>query len=106
MAPKTGIAASRRAILSGDRSWIPDALCAQTGPDDHSWFPAKGGSTSEAKRLCNGHTKPNGYEVDPCPVKEQCLAYALGLGIREGVWGGLGERQRRRLARSQERGAA
>jgi len=28
------------------------ALCAQTGPDDETWFPLEGGSVRDAKRIC------------------------------------------------------
>lgn len=36
-----------------------------------------------------------------CPVKEDCLSYALANDIDHGVWGGLTERQRRAVARRQ-----
>ena len=67
-----------------DLSWQEAALCAQTDPD--AFFPEKGGSTREAKRVCLG-----------CEVQAECLAYALEHGERFGIWGGLSERERRRL---------
>ena len=66
--------------------WQQDALCAQTDPE--AFFPEKGGSTREAKRICVG-----------CTVKSECLEYALGHDERFGIWGGLSERERRRLKR-------
>lgn len=66
--------------------WMDDALCAQTGPMDFTYFPGKGGSTATAKRVCAG-----------CPVVAQCLAY--GLDEPHGVWGGLSEKERRRVRR-------
>nr|MDQ3611070.1 WhiB family transcriptional regulator [Actinomycetota bacterium] len=51
--------------------------------------PEKGGSTREAKRICVG-----------CDVKGDCLEYALGQDERFGIWGGLSERERRRLKRA------
>ena len=63
------------------------ALCAQTDPE--AFFPEKGGSTREAKRICVG-----------CEVKGECLEYALGSDERFGIWGGLSERERRRLKRA------
>jgi WhiB family transcriptional regulator, redox-sensing transcriptional regulator len=66
--------------------WQEQALCAQTDPE--AFFPEKGGSTREAKRICVG-----------CEVKGDCLEYALGHDERFGIWGGLSERERRRLKR-------
>lgn len=66
--------------------WQDRALCAQTDPE--AFFPEKGGSTREAKRICHG-----------CEVKAECLEYALGNDERFGIWGGLSERERRRLKR-------
>ena len=67
-----------------EMSWQERALCAQTDPE--SFFPEKGGSTREAKRVCTG-----------CEVKGDCLEYALENDERFGIWGGLSERERRRL---------
>ena len=67
-------------------AWQEEALCAQTDPE--AFFPEKGGSTREAKRICVG-----------CDVKAECLEYALANDERFGIWGGLSERERRRLRR-------
>jgi hypothetical protein len=67
-----------------------DAICAQTDPE--SFFPARGGSTREAKRVCIGSKTKEG-----CPARERCLKYALDNDERFGVWGGLSERERRKL---------
>ncbi|TFV58667.1 WhiB family transcriptional regulator [Mycobacterium sp. PS03-16] len=69
-----------------DDQWQERALCAQTDPE--AFFPEKGGSTREAKRICQG-----------CEVKDACLEYALAHDERFGIWGGLSERERRRLKR-------
>lgn len=69
-----------------DEDWYERALCPQTDPD--AFFPEKGGSTKEAKKICLG-----------CPVKQQCLQWALDNDERFGIWGGLSERERRRLKR-------
>jgi WhiB family transcriptional regulator, redox-sensing transcriptional regulator len=66
--------------------WQERALCAQTDPE--AFFPEKGGSTREAKRICLG-----------CEVRDACLDYALAHDERFGIWGGLSERERRRLKR-------
>jgi WhiB family redox-sensing transcriptional regulator len=69
-----------------DEEWQERALCAQTDPE--AFFPEKGGSTREAKRICQG-----------CEVKDECLESALANDERFGIWGGLSERERRRLKR-------
>jgi WhiB family redox-sensing transcriptional regulator len=40
-----------------------------------------------------------------CPVREQCLEYALDVREGHGVWGGLNELERRVLLRQRERRA-
>ena len=72
--------------------WMDDAACAEVGDD--FWFPEKGTSATIAKRICAG-----------CPVRSECLEYALEHDPRFGIWGGLGVRERERLAR-QRRAAA
>jgi WhiB family redox-sensing transcriptional regulator len=69
-----------------DDQWQERGLCAQTDPE--AFFPEKGGSTREAKRICQG-----------CEVRDRCLEYALANDERFGIWGGLSERERRRLKR-------
>lgn len=68
----------------GELGWQADALCAQTDPE--AFFPEKGGSTRDAKKVCGA-----------CNVRSQCLEYALANDERFGIWGGLSERERRRL---------
>ena len=65
-------------------AWQKDALCAQTDPA--AFFPEKGGSTKNAKKICN-----------TCDVKDECGDYALENDERFGIWGGLSERERRKL---------
>lgn len=65
-------------------AWQSDSLCAQTDPE--AFFPEKGGSTRDAKRICGS-----------CEVRAQCLEYALENDERFGIWGGLSERERRKL---------
>jgi WhiB family redox-sensing transcriptional regulator len=69
---------------SGTLGWQRRALCAQTDPE--AFFPEKGGSTREAKRVCSS-----------CEVRVECLEYALENDERFGIWGGCSERERRRL---------
>ena len=68
----------------GELAWQAEALCAQTDPE--AFFPEKGGSTRDDERVCG-----------VCPVREECLQYAMDNDERFGIWGGLSERERRRL---------
>jgi WhiB family redox-sensing transcriptional regulator len=67
-----------------EAGWQERALCAQTDPE--AFFPEKGGSTREAKKVCL-----------TCDVRGDCLEYALMNDERFGIWGGLSERERRKL---------
>ena len=70
-----------------ERSWQLQANCMGVDPD--LFFPERGASTREAKEVCRG-----------CVVREDCLEYALANGEKFGIWGGMSERERRRLRRA------
>ena len=40
-----------------------------------------------------------------CPVRESCLEYALTARERDGVWGGMTARERRRILRHRRKSA-
>ena len=69
-----------------ERSWQDDANCLGVDPD--LFFPERGASTREAKEVCRA-----------CAVRVDCLEYALVNGEKFGIWGGLSERERRRIRR-------
>jgi WhiB family redox-sensing transcriptional regulator len=70
-----------------DRSWQARANCM--GVDPELFFPERGASTREAKEVCRG-----------CVVREDCLEYAIANGEKFGIWGGMSERERRRVRRA------
>jgi WhiB family redox-sensing transcriptional regulator len=70
----------------GDRTWQWQANCLGVDPD--LFFPERGASTREAKTVCRA-----------CIVQAECLEYALVNGEKFGIWGGLSERERRRIRR-------
>ena len=72
-----------------DRSWQDEANCLGVDPD--LFFPERGASTRGAKEVCRG-----------CVVRMECLEYALDNGEKFGIWGGLSERERRRLRRARQ----
>jgi WhiB family redox-sensing transcriptional regulator len=85
------ILASSLALANADYSWRTDAICRDTDPD--LFFPV--GTTGQAlvqiaraKEVCG-----------ECPVKNDCLEYALETNQDAGIWGGLDEEQRRAIRR-------
>jgi WhiB family redox-sensing transcriptional regulator len=66
--------------------WQERAACFGVDPD--VFFPISEEEAGPALMFCTA-----------CPIKEECLAWALKNGERYGVWGGLTEQQRRRLQR-------
>jgi len=73
-------------------AWHASAACAGMDPD--LFFFERGDASTPAKEVCFGtRTRP------ACPVRRKCLDYALVRREKFGLWGGLTERQRRRLLR-------
>ena len=69
-----------------DRSWQEFSNCLGVDPD--LFFPERGASTREAKEVCRN-----------CIVQNDCLEYALANSEKFGIWGGMSERERRRIRR-------
>jgi hypothetical protein len=63
-----------------------EASCRKFRPTrDHDDFFGDGtGSSSQAKHICNGT-----YTDRVCPLREQCLKFALVNNEHYGIWGGL-----------------
>lgn len=61
------------ALCDGHPEWSPDA-----------WFDR--GCEAVARRVCNGDYT---VQAKPCPVRSQCVLFAVENEIRDGVWGGL-----------------
>jgi WhiB family redox-sensing transcriptional regulator len=70
--------------------WQDEGICAQTDPE--AFYPEKGGNTRPAKQICAS-----------CPVKVECLEWAVENREGFGVWGGLSERERRPLLEKRHR---
>lgn len=65
--------------------WMTDGLCK----DNHDpWFDAHPAEELQAKKIC-----------ERCPVREECLDYALDKGIWIGVFGGLNPDERKKHAK-------
>lgn len=67
-------------------AWMHHARCRGVKPTE--FFPSDGMGVEAAQRVCAS-----------CPVRVECLEYALEHRIEHGVWGGASERERRRILR-------
>lgn len=67
-------------------AWMLHAKCRGISPSE--FFPSDGVGVEAAQRICHD-----------CPVRLDCLEYALEHRIEHGVWGGASERERRRILR-------
>ncbi|MGP8065370.1 MAG: WhiB family transcriptional regulator [Acidimicrobiales bacterium] len=74
-------------INQGPRAWQARANCM--GVDPELFFPERGSSTREAKEVCRG-----------CVVRVDCLEFAIANSEKFGIWGGMSERERRRVRRA------
>jgi len=76
-------------------NWRAESACLNTDPD--VFFPvavgtAAGKLVTRALRICDG-----------CPVKQQCLDYAMRSGEKDGIWGGTTPEERIRARRASHR---
>jgi WhiB family redox-sensing transcriptional regulator len=69
-----------------ENEWMLQARCRGAAPTE--FFPSDGLGVEAAQRVCVN-----------CPVRAECLEYALVNRIEHGVWGGASERERRRILR-------
>ena len=65
--------------------------CRESPPE--FFFPHDGVGVVFAQQVCRG-----------CPVRAECLEYAIANRIADGVWGGRSERARRRIVQAREAG--
>lgn len=78
-----------RSSTRDDSRWRDDAACRNTDPD--LFFPV--GSIDEAAE----ETRAALDLCQRCPVREQCLEFAMVTNQRDGIWGGMSEEDRRRM---------
>lgn len=69
----------------GFPNWHRDGACIEFR-DTVDFFPERGQDSRPAKAVCAA-----------CLVRSECLQYALDERIKDGVWGGTSERERRKL---------
>ena len=68
--------------------WITKAICTQTDPEMF-FADSNAEAYAPAISVCNR-----------CPVRDECLNYALANNITHGVWGGVTANQRRLMSRA------
>lgn len=69
-----------------DKPWAAEALCGEA--DGDAWYSEDPHERRMAKAICH-----------VCPVRQECLDYAVRTNERWGIWGGLSQFQRRKLRR-------
>lgn len=85
-----------------DHSWKEKAKCRDIPYEEAMvlFFPEKGHATRDGKTFCCGRPATEKRAAIPeCPVRYECLAYAMSFepdGL-VGVWGGTAQHERRRL---------
>ena len=78
---------------AAELTWQDQALCAQSDPEE--WYPEPGDSVNRPKRICR-----------QCPVRVECLAYAMDRDEPHGLWGGLSREERKDSAPAYARGTS
>lgn len=73
-------------LMLDERPWAAYGSCRGADPD--LFFPGEDSRPDEGLKICSG-----------CPVRAECLDWALETRIPYGIWGGMTERARRRLLR-------
>jgi WhiB family redox-sensing transcriptional regulator len=72
-------------VIAFDRpEWMKRGRC--WGMDPELFYPRRGEASAPAKAVCA-----------PCPVRAECLEFALVGTEQFGIWGGLSERERQRV---------
>ena len=87
MSALLGVAQRRNRKPQRPLEWQHNAPCRDVDPE--IFFPTATNSHGTAKRICRG-----------CEIRSECLQYALDNRERYGVWGGMGEKQRRKLLKA------
>lgn len=73
-------------LATDELAWQDLANCRGADPD--LFFPERGASTRTAKGICR-----------ECSVRTECLEFAIVSSEKFGIWGGLSERERRKIRR-------
>lgn len=87
--PLIDVSPAANFLWKAREEWQAFGLCNGLGPKaNRIFFPERGGNTKQAKKIC-----------ERCEVREECLEYALRVREPFGIWGGMTERERKRIQR-------
>lgn len=76
-------------MADNNMTWVRQAACRSCSTPKADWYAEPGTPEQRcAINICFG----------VCPVRSQCLDYAIATEERHGVWGGLTAKQRQVLA--------
>ncbi len=95
MTPQTSSSTLSERLIPSWHAWRAAAACKDL--DTELFFPNGEGEglqsqVEQARRVCTS-----------CPVRDECLDFALTTRQEDGVWGGLTEEERRRWRRRMQR---
>ena len=83
-------------MTQADHDWRSQSACLTADPELFFPLSSMGPSlrqVTEAKKVCG-----------QCPVRAECLEFALSTNQVHGVWGGMSEDERRRLVAARTQG--
>lgn len=81
---------SNEGIRAEIQSWEEEALCKNVSTE--IFFSYHKSDIEKAKKTCS-----------KCPVREECLLFAVNHNIFYGIYGGLDPEERKRVKRRMER---
>jgi WhiB family redox-sensing transcriptional regulator len=80
-------------VTKSKMAWEDRAACNGMGPDD--FFPESALEVTDVARKTCGM----------CPVRNDCLEWAIANNEKDGIWGGLSAGDRSRLVRRRKEAA-
>ena len=79
--------------VTANTDWMAEGICSSVGGD--LFFPEAGDSIAQPKKICS-----------LCPVRSECLEYALNFPGIQGIWGGTSGTERRAIHKRRNQQAA
>jgi len=86
--------------VSGSRDWVAKSACAApyAATRYDAWFgPADDPEEGQGRVIPKEYRKTAKGFCIICPVRMECLKYAMDNNIKHGIWGGLAPEERTQL---------